>query len=111
MFNQHEEAKVIVAFELKMPIVGYLNGRWSGEKGFYLRTRCFLGKKGIRHAQRILGREYYSYNFGDGWTAGITVKQVTPDKAAKLRRKSSGFCGYDWMVDSIINHGEIRNWG
>ena len=25
-----------------------------------------------------------------------------------LMKMSDGFCGYDWMIDSIIKYGEIR---
>ena len=24
------------------------------------------------------------------------------------KKKSDGFCGYDWMIESIIKYGEIR---
>lgn len=28
-------------------------------------------------------------------------------EAAKLRKRSAGFCGYDWMVDSLLMDGRI----
>jgi hypothetical protein len=28
-----------------------------------------------------------------------------------LRMLSKGFCGYDWMVKSIVWHGDIRHEG
>jgi hypothetical protein len=39
----------------------------------------------------------------------VTVKEI-PDRktAAKLRKISSGFCGYDWMVRSIMRDGYIH---
>jgi hypothetical protein len=52
--------------------------------------------------------DYYHYNFGDGWAAGVSVRTVDAAEARKLRRKSDGFSGYDWMIDSIVQHGEIR---
>lgn len=50
---------------------------------------------------------YYHYNFGDGWAAGIHVKKVDSRKALKAKKESVGFSGYDWMVDSILDYGEI----
>lgn len=32
---------------------------------------------------------------------------VTGEQARTIRKKSEGFCGYDWMVDSILNDGAI----
>jgi hypothetical protein len=33
---------------------------------------------------------------------------MTASEARKLERKSMGFRGYDWMIESIIRHGIIR---
>jgi hypothetical protein len=52
------------------------------------------------------GGSYY-YNFGDGWGASVSVRKVTAAQARKIERKSVGFCGYEWMIDSIIRDGEI----
>ena len=51
---------------------------------------------------------YYSYDFGDGWRAGVTVREITSTAARKLRKQSRGFCGYNWMVDEITTHGRIK---
>lgn len=32
---------------------------------------------------------------------------VDSREAARMRKESKGFCGYNWMVDSIISYGEI----
>jgi hypothetical protein len=50
---------------------------------------------------------HYSYDFGDGWRASVTVRQVDEKNARKLRRQSAGFCGYDWMIREIKEHGRI----
>lgn len=48
-------------------------------------------------------QDYYTYSFGDGWIAAVSVRE------AKHREKASGnFCGYNWMIDKIIAYGEIR---
>jgi hypothetical protein len=93
---------VIVAFTLSMPNNNAWNGRWSGEGNVYAIVRSFRGAIKFN-----VGESYY-YNFGDGWGASVYAKAVTAGEAAKLRRKSKGFCGYDWMVDDIVRLGRIR---
>lgn len=97
---------MILSFILSMPNNNSWNNKWSGEENLYVITRSFL-KINSAQAQEILDKGYFYYNFGDGWGSRISVKQVTSHEAAKLRKKSQGFCGYDWMVDEIIQHGEI----
>ena len=55
----------------------------------------------------ILEKGSYSYNFGYGWAARVDVKIANAREAANLRKKSKGFNGYDWMVQSILEFGEI----
>jgi len=40
--------------------------------------------------------------------ASIGVKEVNSKEAKRLNRISTGFCGYDWMVDEIMNDGRIK---
>lgn len=99
---------MILCFELSMPNVGSWNGKWSGEADYYAKTRSFgRGKEAIAKASEILDAGYYHYNFGDGWSAGVSVRRVDSRESAKIRRRSRGFCGYDWMIDSILKHGTI----
>ena len=99
---------MILCFELSMPNVGSWNGRWSGEKNYYAKVINFgRTKKAIEKAKAILKEGYYRYNFGDGWSAGINVKEVDAKEASKIRRKTKGFCGYDWMVQSIKDNNKI----
>ena len=90
---------MLISFELSMPGNNAWNGRWSGEGS------CYAMVKSFRKNPPKLG--YYDYNFGDGWRAAVTVREVTASAAAKLRKQSKGFAGYDWMVDEIIQHGRI----
>ena len=89
---------MLIAYELSMPSNNSWNGRWTGESQLYARVHSCRSKK---LAEKILEQESYFYNFGDGWCASVSVKKVDSREAAKIRRKSSGFCGYDWMIDSI----------
>jgi hypothetical protein len=48
----------------------------------------------------------YTYSWSDGWGASIDVREVGRKEAVRLRRKSAGFSGYDWMVNTIIKYGK-----
>lgn len=100
---------MMLAFTLSMPNRASWNGRWSGEDDVYAIIKTFRGNKQLAVAEKILDTGYYHYSFGDGWAAGISVKEVDSAEASKLRRRSKGFCGYDWMVDTIIRFGEPLN--
>lgn len=102
---------MILVFTLSMPGCSSWNGKWSGEGEKYVIVKTFLSKQSIEQGKQILKKGYFDYSFGDGWRAGIDVDQVTSQQAAKLRKQSDGFCGYDWMVNSIIEHNEIRTGG
>ena len=92
---------MLMAFELSMPGVNSWNGRWSGEAKRHVKVmhvgKGSLAKPGL-----------YGYDFGDGWRASVTVREVDGQTARKLRRESDGFCGYDWMCDEIRFHGRIK---
>ena len=96
-----------LCFVLSMPNRNSWNGKWSGEDRLYARVISFNSKKSIEKAKTILDKKSYFYNFGDGWTACVSVKEVSVKDGTSIKRKSKGFCGYDWMVDSIIFDGEI----
>ena len=92
----------MIAFELSMPNKGSWNGKWSQEGECFVRTMD----------QRKVPKEYWDkdfyYHWDDGWTACVSVRQCPASEARKIERKSKGFCGYDWMITSIIKYGEIK---
>ncbi len=97
-----------ISFTLSMPNNNSWNGKWSGEDRKFVRVKDFgKTKKGIGRAETILAGRAYSYNFGDGWRASVAVAEVDNATARKLTKQSAGFCGYDWMIDSIIYNGKI----
>lgn len=100
---------MILCFELSMPNNNAWNGKWTGDDKYYAIVRN-MGRtqKATKKAETILQAGYYHYNFGDGWAAGIRVRAVRAGEAAKCRKKSGGFWGYDWMVDSIIANDKIQ---
>lgn len=101
---------MILQFTLSMPNIGSWNGKWSGESNLYAMVKNFgKGKAMVKHAESILKLGYCHYNFGDGWAAGVTITKIDSKTARKVRKASKGFCRYDWMVYSIMRHGEILN--
>lgn len=101
IFAVMQKGGKMIAFELTMPNKGSWNGRWSQEGQVFV--RCY--------DQRKVPKEYWNksfyYRWDDGWTACVTAHKVTTAEAKKLERQSKGFCGYDWMIRSIIQHGYI----
>lgn len=100
---------MILAFELLMPSNNAWNGRWSGEGRCYAILKTFRGKKQEAKAAELCAKRSYYYSFGDGWGAAVGVREVDASEARRLRKNSAGFCGYDWMVRTIFDYGEIMN--
>lgn len=92
-----------VEFTLSMPGVASWNGRWSGEGRHYAIVRS-VGAKGMSTLALADGRGRWSYAFGDGWHAAVEARVLAKSERAG---RSDGFCGYDWMVASIIATGKI----
>lgn len=96
---------MLLCFELTMPRVGSWNGTWSGEKDY----RAIVTSVSKEVADLVLRNSYYTYDFGDGWVAGISVRLVHRSDATKARKRSTGFAGYDWMVDSILEDQTVTS--
>jgi hypothetical protein len=94
-------------FTLSMPGVNSWNGKWSGSDNFYLVHRKFQNRS-RPDLESILSQKSFRHSFGDGWVAQVDVTETSEAEAKKLAKKSSGFCGYEWMIDSIIRNGDIR---
>lgn len=91
----------MIVFELTMPNVGSWNGIWTGATRRYVRT---LDERKLK--KECWNKDFY-YNFGDGWCACVSTKRMNARDARKLEQISSGFCGYDWMIRSIVECGQI----
>lgn len=92
----------MIVFELTMPHVGSWNGKWSGEYKRYIQTRD------ERTVPKELWDKDFYYHWSDGWTACVSVRRMKSSEAVKLERKSDGFCGYDWMIKSLVADGYIH---
>ena len=96
-----------LVFTLSMPNVNTWNGRWSGEGKKYAKYRHFT-KADFEKVRDVAGKSY-SYRWEDGWRAMVSVEHFHTSKEAQREVKGSdGFLGYDWMIDSILEHGEIK---
>ncbi len=99
-----------VSFQLTMPNVGSWNGKWTGAAKKYWVIRTYRSKEDKEKISNLLAaRDYQSfyYNFGDGWGANIRIEIVGPGEARQREKHSAGFCGYEWMINSILKHGKI----
>ena len=92
-------------FILTMPNNNSWNNKWTGNNKLY----CIVKKYGqideiLKNVDRT--NSHY-YNFGDGWSALVEIKDITSDEAKIYRKRSKGFSGYSWMVDEIEKYGRI----
>ncbi len=94
-----------LVFSLSMPGNNSWNGKWSGDGKPYLIVKNYR-KEPLVNGESLIGKSF-GYNFGDGWYANVSVREAENYDAKKLRKLSAGFCGYDWMVDSILKYGKI----
>lgn len=99
---------MILCFSLSMPGCPSWNGRWSGEDRLFARTWTASSKKSKERASEIIKGSPYYYRWDDGWAASVSVKEVTSQEATKIQKKSAGFYGYDWMIESIKDKGKIE---
>lgn len=98
---------VHVVFELTMPNSGSWNGAWSGEgRGHYYFKDFPPVSFEKKYKEKVIGSWYYSWD--DGWTACITSRVIDGQELRRLRKNNCGFCGYEWMVRSILATGEIK---
>lgn len=84
-----------------MPNRGSWDGKWSGQQSVHIK------KFNERKIDKSLVNRNFFYDFGDGWTACVSTYQLSAKEAYKLDKINTGFCGYDWMVNSIIKSGVI----
>ena len=97
-----------IAFTLSMPSKASWNGHWSGEGRPYIRVKTLYKKYYTGYPlDKILEQRDFYYTWNDGWTACVTAERVDSKEATRLRNKSVGFYGYDWMIESILKIGRI----
>lgn len=92
---------MMIVFMLTMPGVGSWNGKWTGNDRLYCRV---LPERSV--PKELVGHSY-EYAWDDGWRACISVEKVSAVEARKMEQKSAGFCGYGWMIRSLLKCGYI----
>jgi hypothetical protein len=97
--------KARVLFTLTMPGRSTWNGKWSGDERRHIRIR----ELDPLHYEQLLvgiasGNDSWSYHWSDGWAANVAARILD---AVEQVPRGDGFCGYDWMIDSIIRYGKI----
>lgn len=96
-----------VSYTLTMPRNSAWNHKWTGESNLYARVRAIRNVSWEKSKDRpLVGKSFY-HDFSDGWQACIEVKEVTEKQAKEIKKNSRGFCGYDWMITSLLYKGEI----
>ena len=95
----------IICFELTMPNVGSWDGHWTQEEEKHLIFKHVSDKFFKENEKKLVGSWYY--NFGDGWGALVSGSVIDSKERQKLSKINRGFCGYGWMVQSIMLVGGI----
>jgi hypothetical protein len=98
---------MIVSFELTMPGVASWNNKWSGEGKKYFKHRKILVSHPIAKALMEVPDIQHTYRWEDGWMAKVTLRRIDSKTKTKEAKQSAGFCGYEWMIDSILRHNKI----
>ena len=96
----------MLIFILTMPRVNTWNNSYSGKKDLFA-----IKRKATNKIEESLDGEVFDYDFGDGWGARVSVNKIQASEANKIMRRSKGFYGYEWMVDSILSKGLISSEG
>jgi hypothetical protein len=100
------QSKNFALFTLTMPNIGSWGGKWTGDGATYTRTKRIISRN--KNIYPLCEEGNYYHNFGDGWGANVSVRFVTEREAKQADKKTKGFCGYEWMVDSILKNGKIK---
>jgi hypothetical protein len=109
-YKQKHIKQINLIFRLSMPGTGPNGERWNSDNRVHALIRPVpRNLKSTENANKLLAAKSWRYDFGDGWIAQVDVEQGTQQTVHRARRLSQGFCGYDWMVASILEHGEIKS--
>ena len=98
---------MILSFQLTMPNVGSWNGKWTGESNGYFKCINVSKSKAVEIVPDECKSNSFHYSWNDGWGANVEVKRITSSEKRKLEKNTSGFYGYEWMIDSILKNNKI----
>ena len=94
----------MVLFELSFPNKGSWDNHWSRENEKHI---VAMADKYVK--PELIDKNYF-YDFGDGWGANVKVYKMSgnTNEYRAILKNNTGFCGYEWMVRSIVKNGEIQ---
>lgn len=96
-----------ILYTLTMPHSGSWDGKWTQEGKLHCVTRKYNAASDV--PDKVLSTQDYYYDFGDGWGASISCSEISAAERQSYRRRSMGFCGYEWMVNEIEAYGRIKS--
>ncbi len=94
---------MVIWFVLRMRNTPTWNGRWSGEGDLHAMRMNVSAKK----AEELLKEGSFYFSWPDGWSCAVDVVKPSPPEARRMAKNNKGFCGYVWMVNSILKYGRI----
>ena len=93
-----------VVFELTMPSRGSWDGKWSGEEKNNIIYKNLTDKLAASIGLKEPGdTRSWMHRWSDGWAACVTARAM---HVGEKKKKSAGFCGYDWMVENILCYNQ-----
>ena len=84
-----------------------VSNRYSSDTALSVENELYCKVKPFREKHEAIIDDAYFYNFKDGLRAIVEVKKVPSKEAVKMEKASKGFCGHEWMIESIEKHGQI----
>lgn len=99
-----------LCFELTMPNCGSWDGKWTGSKDYHFKLLSMSEhayKEAYKKYKHLYNGNSWHYSWNDGWGAEVRVTLIEAKDKKRFKKMSVGFCGYDWMIDSIIEVNEI----
>ena len=94
---------MVIWFVLRMRNTPTWNGSWSGAGRLYAK-RVNVPKA---RAEELLKEGSFWWSWSDGWSCAVDVVKPSPAEARAMAKNTRGFCGYEWMIKSIILYGQI----
>ena len=104
--------RYIISFEYHTTQIGSWDKKWSGSGKVFAKLKTiskeqkeklekmgFAIQKGKSHS--------FHYDFQDGWACNVTMTVGTKKEFQSIMRQSQGFLGYDWMIQDILENGQI----
>lgn len=93
---------MMLCFELTIPDCGDLSSDFA-----HAVLKTARSKAEIQKFKELDGGNWF-YEWDEGIAAHVTARIIDGGEAKKIRKKNNGPCGlFEWMVESILKHGEI----